>query len=544
MNGQGVLAETASFMSQSVKARSEPGSLRQGESDRRRRFTWVLEGAPDATRSRWPEWGTLFLYAALVAFAIPYHEPWVDEAQAWQLARNLSLPSLFKTYIRYEGSPGLWHFLLWIMIRIHVSYAGLHWICGAIATAATGLLLFRSPLPRYLKLSLPFTYFFLFQYAIVARNYVLAPLLLFLAAMAWKKSPLGLALALGLLANVSLHAAVISGGLALVYAIEQIRSGKGKSLQERSIQRRRKFLLCALLLLGFYAFAIWTAWPPRDLILSSIRGQSSIYLLRAVYSLLWPTCQPWIVSIPFWTAMVLWFHARHKLYYLLPVVLFAVFSGEVSVTWWHAGLVIPLLTCLLWITWREPGTTTRELEAAGRIAMVVLIATQILWSGYAILYDHYHAYSPDPAAAQFLRPFVREHATIAVTFISGANDKRVRAYPAVGILPYFDHNIFANMPYPFWWWSDQDSTEDRFEALLPSHPSIVLVEETHRRPVASTDLDKPKYEALMKDGFRFVNSFCGSQPSQLEPGETLCHVVFEYSGEPGSASPPEQGQLK
>jgi hypothetical protein len=42
-------------------------------------------------RLRWPEWCALSVYAALVAMAIPYHEPWADEAQAWQLARSLFL---------------------------------------------------------------------------------------------------------------------------------------------------------------------------------------------------------------------------------------------------------------------------------------------------------------------------------------------------------------------------------------------------------------------------------------------------------------------
>jgi hypothetical protein len=295
-------------LQESAQTTLEPDGLPQMDSARQRRFAGAGGGARDKVHARWPEWGALLLYAALVALAIPYHEPWVDEAQAWQLARNLSLTSLFRTYIRFEGAPGLWHFLLWMMVRMHISYAGLHWICGAVATVATWILLFKSPFPRYLKLSLPFTYFLLFQYAIVARNYVLAPLLLFLAAMAWRKSAWGLALALGLLANVSLHAAVISGGLALVYAIEQIRSGRMQSFGER-----RKLLLCGLLLLGFYAFAIWTAWPPRDFSLSSVRGQSSIYLLRAVYSLLWPACQPWIVSVPFWAATAFWFHGRGKL---------------------------------------------------------------------------------------------------------------------------------------------------------------------------------------------------------------------------------------
>jgi hypothetical protein len=526
-------------MQRRVEATLESGGLPQGDSAREGRFACAVESAPDTMRSRWPEWCSLFGYAALVAFAIPYHEPWVDEAQAWQLARTLSLASLFKTYIRYEGSPGLWHFLLWILIRIHVSYAGLHWICGAIATAAAALLLFKSPFPRYLKLSLPFTYFLFFQYAIVARNYVLVPCLLFLVAMAWRKSPIVLALALGLLANASLHAAVISGGLAMVYVIDRIRSG-----QRQSFRERRRFLLCALLLLAFYAFAIWTAWPPRDLGLSSVRGQSSLYLLRALYSVVWPTSEPWIVSIPFWIVIALWFHARRKLYFLLPVALFAAFSGEVSVTWWHAGLVIPSLICLLWITWRAPGAVNRELELAGRAALVVLVVTQILWSGYALYYDHYYAYSPDPAAAEFLSPFVREGASIAVTYVSTAEDQRVRAYPAVGILPYFDHNIFANTPFPFWWWSDRDPTEERFNALLPSHPRIVLVEETHSSPVASINLDKPKYVTLLKDGYRFVDRFCGSQPRQLEAGETLCHVVFEYAEGLGAPLGEKQGQHK
>ena len=498
---------------------------------RDRRPTSLISDTPEKPRSQWPEWGTLFCYAVLVAFAIPYHEPWVDEAQAWQLARNLPLTSLFKTFIRYEGSPGLWHLLLWMMVRAHISYAGLHWISGAVATSAVWLLVFKSPFPRYLKLSLPFTYFLVFQYAVVARNYVLVPVLLFFVATSWRKSPFRLALALGLLANASLHAAVISGGLALIYTIEQI-----ENRQRRSCGNRYRFLLSALLLLAFFASAIWTAWPPRDLILSSVRGQSSIYFLRALYSLLWPMCQPWIVSIPFWAAIALWFHARHKLYFLLPVVFFAAFSGEVSVAWWHAGLLIPLLICLLWISWRASQTVSRELEVAGRAALVVMVGTQLLWAGYALFYDHYFAYSPDPGAAEFLSPYVREGATIAVTYISGPDNKRVRAFPAVGILPYFDHNIFINTPYPFWWWSDQDPSEDRFNALLQSHPRIVIVEQTHTGPVTHPDLDEPKYQFLLKSRYRMLKMFCGSQPRQLTPGETLCHVIFEYSGQAGSSS--------
>lgn len=141
--------------------------------------TSLLGNLHERIRSRWPEWITLVLYGTVVAFAILYHEPFVDEAQSWQLARSVSLVTVFQKYLRYEGSPGLWHLLLWVLSKAHVSYAGMHWICGAIAVAGVSILVLKAPLPRYLKLSLPFTYFLLFQYAVVARNYVFVPLILF-----------------------------------------------------------------------------------------------------------------------------------------------------------------------------------------------------------------------------------------------------------------------------------------------------------------------------------------------------------------------------
>jgi hypothetical protein len=269
-------------------------------------------------RSRRPEWTTVVLYAGMVAFAIPYHEPWSDEAQAWQLARSLPLVALFQKYIRYEGSPGLWHLLLWILSRAHVSYTGMHWISGGIAVAGISILVLKSPFPRYLKLSLPFTSFLLFQYAVVARSYVLVPCLLFMIALRWKRSPVVVALLLGLLANVALHAAVISGGLAIVYAIERIRRGDFKDSSQRS-----RLLYSAAILLCFYAFALWTAWPPHDLILSRVRGQSRSFTVYAIVSLLFGICQPLILSIVFWLAIGLCIRARHSLLYLLPVLLFA-----------------------------------------------------------------------------------------------------------------------------------------------------------------------------------------------------------------------------
>jgi hypothetical protein len=51
---------------------------------------------------------------AVTGFTLSYHEKWADEAQAWLIARDLSLWRIFSYELRYEGSPGLWHLILWI----------------------------------------------------------------------------------------------------------------------------------------------------------------------------------------------------------------------------------------------------------------------------------------------------------------------------------------------------------------------------------------------------------------------------------------------
>jgi hypothetical protein len=468
-------------------------------------------------RSWWPECAILAIFALIVAVAIPYHEPWGDEAIAWQLARSLSLRSLFGTYLGYETSPGLWHLLLWGMIRAHASFTCLHWICGAVAAAASALLLFASPLPRALRLTLPFTYFLIFQYAVNARSYTLAPLLLFLIALCWRKSPLAMALLLGLLANLSLHTAVISGGLAIAYLIRQMRVSP----------RRGQLIIFAAIVVAFYAFAIWTAWPPHDLTPAQPPGESRPVVLFAIISLFWGICQPWPLSILFWIGIGVCLYARESLLFLLPVVLFAVFSATVYVQFWHMGLLVPLVISLLWITWPEAVRASARFELAGTAAMFLMIATQWVWAGYALVYDHYHDCSGNIAAAEFLKPYVQENATIVTTFIDHPRDQSSNA---VGILPYFDRNIFANWPYSFWWWSERNATDRNYFSLLPSHPRIVIVEGHPLRPGGPIDLNKPKIHQLTQMGYRLTNSFCGAVPMRLNLAISGCHLIYQYAG--------------
>jgi hypothetical protein len=112
-------------------------------------------------------------YAALVAFTIHYHEPWADEAQSWLLSRDASLAQLWGHLLHYEGTPGLWQTLLHALIRLGLTYSAYGFVSASLGLAAIVILLRYAPLPLFIRILLPFTYFLCYQYAIIARSYAL-----------------------------------------------------------------------------------------------------------------------------------------------------------------------------------------------------------------------------------------------------------------------------------------------------------------------------------------------------------------------------------
>ncbi len=166
-------------------------------------------------------WGLLAIQAAMLCVGAAFHAYWADEAQAWLLARDSrSLPSLLSN-MRYEGHPPVWHLL--IMPFAHASWNPQwmklpHLLC-AIGTAF--LLFSARGLPVAVRILAPFSYFFLFEYGEVVRNYAPGILLLLLAtrllAEHTRSWPWLTPLLLALAALTSLPAAVTATSLFGVY---------------------------------------------------------------------------------------------------------------------------------------------------------------------------------------------------------------------------------------------------------------------------------------------------------------------------------------
>jgi len=185
----------------------------------------------DANRSEnWWKIGdaaVLLIWICVTNFTIRYHEKWADEAQAWLIARDLDLRTIWFHELRYEGSPGLWHTILWVAQHVfHAGYGAIGYIGLAGATAGAALLIFKAPFPRFIRWPLAFTYFMVYQYAVIARPYTLLPLLAFAAALLFKdmRHPERITVVLVLLANISFHGTIIAGCIGFCYLLEAIKS--------------------------------------------------------------------------------------------------------------------------------------------------------------------------------------------------------------------------------------------------------------------------------------------------------------------------------
>ena len=217
--------------------------------------------------------GLLLLFCGWTVYRIAAHVPHRDELQALLIARESSgLLSLFHN-LGHEGTPGLWHVVLFPVAHVWGDPAVLVLVQSIVAVLTLSLIWLGSPFSLAEKVLLSLGYFIGFEYAVFARAYGLGVVLLFLyvrlraTGWAW--------LVLGLLCNVSLGFLVLAG---LLFCRQWYRSDR--SLSGAAV--------CALL----FGLAVATGWPAAGTVLSvALPAPVAARLLKAISVLsgvVWP----------------------------------------------------------------------------------------------------------------------------------------------------------------------------------------------------------------------------------------------------------------
>ena len=122
-----------------------------------------------------------FLYLSIHAFVAFHHEHWMDEAQAWIIASNLSIKEIF-AILCTEGHPCLWFLFLVPFARFGFSYRYFSLISLLIMGIGSFMFLQKSPFSLVVKIGVHLSSVFLFYNQVVCRSYSLIALLIILLA--------------------------------------------------------------------------------------------------------------------------------------------------------------------------------------------------------------------------------------------------------------------------------------------------------------------------------------------------------------------------
>ena len=169
------------------------------------------------------------LIYVIINFIFAYHhEPWFDEARAWEIARVIS-PSNFSSVLSNEGHPCLWYLFLIPFVRLGLPYEWIKYISLSVMCTASGLLLFSPRIYRVTDLitvvAVIFTPPFMYHYSAIARSYCLATLLIIIIAIMWKTHkdhPVRICIATALLIQTHIFVTGFCFGLCVVMLAESI----------------------------------------------------------------------------------------------------------------------------------------------------------------------------------------------------------------------------------------------------------------------------------------------------------------------------------
>ena len=425
-----------------------------------------------SSAARWwriADFGVLSAWIAIVAFTLQYHEKWADEAQAWLIARDLDLKTIWFHELRYEGSPGLWHTILWVAQHVfHARYDALGYIGMAGATAGVALLIFKAPFPRYIRWPLAFTYFMVYQYAVIARPYTLLPLLAFSAALLFKdlEHPERMTIVLVLMANLSLHGTILAGCLGLVYLMDAYRA---RERLDGSV--RRRYWICIGVMAAVFVFIVLVVKPTPDVeefaakkLAPEVQALMPTPLRKLTTVISGALLDWWIPSAVLLLLAGAWcFTRRRLLVFALPVLSLAALYSLIHGYPHHHGTIFIAVVAAIWIAWptgrerAEFGDTQRRALQAMITVLLCLCALNIWDAATVVRREYLYPYSGGEDAANYLRSVGATRYPI-FGFL----------YGTVAVQAYFNQNLFANIPTSF------------FHHGLPLYGTDLNIDDLHR----------------------------------------------------------------
>lgn len=386
------------------------------------------------------------LYLILNITLTVFHEPWYDEAESWLIARDASWYDIILIRPHFEGHPPLWHLILAMPAKLGLPYeASIKTIQFIFAFAMVYLIIFCSPFHKYIRRFLPFTFFFLYQYGVIARPYALFCSAMFMTAMFWNRRderPWRVIISMMILCMSSAYGIVIAGGMTSVWVFESLQNERSSFYRNhrRLAAWSALFVLAIMLIVeilpadetyavifrniairhGFlWMFLFFWLVVPSETVITSCSTYACIFeqdldiLSFAATSL---------VSVLIWLVLIgICKRRKQTLLLLVPYFLLSIIAASRYFIVHHYGLILAFYISVMWIcadcrpisitsvdewmgrSFPQASVSVRRLLAAGsKLLIVLLIGINVFWSVVSFYNEIRFNYSSSRTLARFI----------------------------------------------------------------------------------------------------------------------------------------------
>lgn len=434
------------------------------------------------TPSRKLEFITLISFITALSVISFFHEPWFDEAQAWQIARCADWKDILWRIPHAEGHPALWHLILAIPAKCGVPFEiGLKVVGILFMGVSVAILLFFSPFPRIIRNMLPFSYFLFYQYGVNVRPYCMMFLAFLLMALIFgkkKEHPFLFVFTLVFLCMTSAYGIILAGGIAFAWMIDIIGEKRERNFCRHRLDQR---WLALLLLLAAAILIMIEIYPDNNAngINKTVNNYFYERLLVAIFCFLADVVSPldtWcsvdvflteiqldvsnlivgiFLGILIWILIWIFSSKRMFKYFALPYIFFAVFCAGIYACSHHEGIAVLLLIFWGWINIEENEAEQKQaldiwlmkkrIRKKGVVVVAILLVIPIYWSVASSVAEINYTYGYGRDAAKFIKESNIEKLPMMTSWrnqkeIGNTSDYNV----ATEILPYFETNIISN----------------------------------------------------------------------------------------------------
>ncbi|MEA5515890.1 hypothetical protein [Nodularia sp. UHCC 0506] len=211
-------------------------------------------------------WLIIIIFSTLGLIGILNHSMWRDELNPWLIVRDSESFGDLIANIHYEGHPVLWYFCLAVLRRIAENPVLMQLFHLAIAIFSVSIFCLYSPFNYQQKFLFSFGFFPFNEYLLISRNYAFSMLFIFAACTVFpsrKKTYIYLAILLGLLANSSAYALLVSFAFLLTLLVEFCFDSEHRKQYFHQSHKYDLFLSLGIIIFTLL-LSVYIITPPAD----------------------------------------------------------------------------------------------------------------------------------------------------------------------------------------------------------------------------------------------------------------------------------------